>query len=127
MKYIVYVGLTYVEANLLAWDHNTDIEYRMTMTFIQRVIFIHNEFLQICGGDKSKVDASFQKQCCLEIGIPIKADNVKQKNAKGSDAFKDVDGYFQLEFRVGKTWDLIEDIFSLWENIGIKNKKVKKN
>ena len=72
VKCIIYVGLTYVEANLLAWDHNTDSEYRMTMTFIQRVRFIHNEFLQICGGDKSNVDASFEKQCCMEIGIPIK-------------------------------------------------------
>ena len=79
MKRIIYVGLTYVEANLLAWDHNTNSEYRMTMKFIQRVIFIHNEFFQICGGDKSKVDASFRKQCCLEICIPIKEDNVKQK------------------------------------------------
>ena len=51
---------------------------------------------------KFKFDASFRKQCCLEIGIPIKEDNVKQKNAKGSDAFRYVDGYFQLEFRVGK-------------------------
>ena len=51
---------------------------------------------------------------------------MKQKNAKGSDAFRDVDGYFQLAFRVGKTWELTEDIFSMWENIGIKNQKVKK-
>ena len=51
---------------------------------------------------------------------------VKQKNAKGSDAFISVDGYFQLAFRVGKTWDLVEEIFIMWENIRIKNKKVKK-
>ena len=31
-----------------------------------------------------------------------------------------------MEFRVGKTWDLVEDIFSMWENISIKNQKVKK-
>ena len=115
-----------MQKQILAWDHNKDSEYKMTMTFIQRVRFSHTEFLQICGGDKSKVDASFWKQCCLEIGIPIKEDNVKQKNAKGSDAIIVVDGYFQLEFRVGKTWDLIEDIFSMWDNIDIKNQKVKK-
>ena len=115
-----------VEAKLLEWDHNTDSEYRITVTFSQRVRFIHSEFVQICGGEKSKFDASFQKQCCMEIGIPIKEDNVKQKNDKGSDAIRVVDRYFQLAFRVGKTWDLIEDIFILWENIGIKNKKVKK-
>ena len=56
---IIYVGLTDVEAKLLAWDHNTDSEYRLTMTFVQRVRFIHSEFVQICGGEKSRVDASF--------------------------------------------------------------------
>ena len=103
MKCIVYVGLTNVNVKLLAWDHNIDSEYRMTMIFIQRVRFIHNEFFQICGGDKSKVHASFRKQCCLEIGIPIKEDNVKQKNDKGGDACRVVNGYFQLAFKVGKT------------------------
>ena len=34
VKCIVFADLTDVEANLLAWDHNTDSEYRMTMTFI---------------------------------------------------------------------------------------------
>ena len=126
VKCIIYAGLTDVEAKLLAWDHNTDSEYRMTMTFIQRVRFIHSEFMQICGGEKSKVDQSFRKQCCLEIGIPIKEEKVKQKNCKGSEAFRAVDNIFQLAFKVGKTWDLIDDIFSLWENIGIKNQKVKK-
>ena len=94
VKCIIYVGLTDVEINLLAWDHNRNSEYQMTMTFIQSVIFIHNEFVQICCGEGSKVYASFQKQCCLEIGIPIKEDNVKQKTAKGNDAFRSVDGYF---------------------------------
>ena len=78
------------------------------MAFIQRVILIHNKKFQICGGYQSKVYASFQKQCCLDIGIPIKEDNVKQKIAKGSDAFRAVDGYFNFAFKVGKTWDLIE-------------------
>ena len=78
------IGFTDSLSNLklLAWDHNTDSEYRMTMTFIQRVRFIHNEFLQICVGEKSKVDVSFRKHCCLETGIPIKEDNVKQKMPK---------------------------------------------
>ena len=45
VKCIIYVGLIDVDENLLAWDHNIDSEYRMSMTFIQRVRFIHNEFL----------------------------------------------------------------------------------
>ena len=84
------------------------------MTFIQRVRFIHNEFEQICGGDRLKVDVSFQKQCCLEIRFLIKDDNVKGRFATGSDAVKAVDDYFLLAFRMGKLWNLIDDIFNLW-------------
>jgi hypothetical protein len=47
IKCIIYVHLTDSEAKLLAWDHNTDNEYRMSMNFIQRVRFIHNEFSEI--------------------------------------------------------------------------------
>ena len=28
---------------------------------------------------------------------------------------------------MGKAWDLIDEIFNLWESIGIKNQKVKKS
>ena len=82
--------------------------------------------LQICGVDRLKVDAYFQKQCCMEIGFPIKEDDVKQKGLKGSDAFRAIDNYFQLAFKMGEIWDLIEEIFSMWDNIGIKKQKVKK-
>ena len=61
VKCIIYVGLIDVEAKLLAWDHNIDSDYRLSMTFIQMIIFIRNEFEQICVGDRSKVDANFQK------------------------------------------------------------------
>ena len=44
IKCIIYAGLTDMEAKRLVWDHNKDSECRMSMTFIQRVIFIHNEF-----------------------------------------------------------------------------------
>ena len=119
-----------------AWDHNTDNEYRMSMTFIQRVIFIHNEFKQTCGGDRSKVDADFWKQCCMEIGFPIKDENVKYKGFKGSDAlrtvnnyfmltFRTVDNYFMLAIRMRPIWDLINEIFNMWENIDIKSQNVK--
>ena len=51
---------------------------------------------------------------------------MKQKGLKGSDAFRVVDNYFQLAFRMGPIWDLIDNIFNTWENIGIKNQKLKK-
>ena len=62
----------------------------------------------------------------MEIGFLIKEDDVKHKGLKGSDAFIVVDNYFQLAFRMGPIWDLIKEIFNMWDNIGIKNQKVKK-
>jgi hypothetical protein len=50
----------------------------------------------------------------------------KKKIAKGSDIFRAVDSYFQLGFRNGQVWDLIDEIFTLWANISIKNQRVKK-
>jgi len=35
MKCIIYVGLSDTKAKLVAWDHNSDNEYRMSMTFIK--------------------------------------------------------------------------------------------
>jgi hypothetical protein len=37
-----------------------------------------------------------------------------------------VDSYFQFGFRTRKVWYLIDEIFTLWENVSIKNKRVKK-
>jgi hypothetical protein len=48
------------------------------MTFIQRVRFIHNEFSEICRGERSNVDVKFQKQCCMEIRFPLDDENTKE-------------------------------------------------
>ena len=45
---------------------------------------------------------------------------------KTADLFRGVDNIFQLAFRTRDIWNLIDEIFSMWENIGIKNQKVKK-
>ena len=50
----------------------------------------------------------------------------KKKNCKGSDIFIVVDNYFQLGFRIRHVWNLIDEIFTLWKNISIKNQRVKK-
>ena len=63
----------------------------------------------------------------MEIGFPCSKGKSRQKGVKESDLFRDMDNYFQLGFKIGQTCDLIDEIFSLWENIGIKNQKVKKN
>ena len=62
----------------------------------------------------------------MEIGIPLDDENTKEKYRKGSDIFRDVDNYFQLGFRTRHVWDLIDDIFTLWEDISVKNQRVKK-
>ena len=93
----------------------------MSMNFIQRVRFIYNDFFEICRGERSNVDVKFQKQCFMEIGFPLDDENAKEKNRKGSDVFRAVDNYFQLGFRIGQVCDLIDEIFTLWENISIKN------
>jgi hypothetical protein len=62
----------------------------------------------------------------MEISFPIDDENEKEKNCKGSIVFIVVDNYFQLRFRTGQVWDLIYEIFNLWENIGIKNQRVNK-
>eukprot|EP01018_Ginkgo_biloba_P026436 Gb_14004 [translate_table: standard] len=59
VKCIVYAGLTPLEAKLLAWDHNHDNEYRVEMKFIQKNQFFHNEFIDLCEGDKSKATFEF--------------------------------------------------------------------
>ena len=51
----------------------------MYMNFIQRVRFIHNEFSEICRGERSNVDVKFQKQCCMEIGFSLDNENTKEK------------------------------------------------
>ena len=63
VKCIIYVGLIEIESKLLALDHNEDNEYGMKMTFIQRARFIHNEFIEKCGGDKTKASVAFRKEC----------------------------------------------------------------
>ena len=54
----------------------------MSMSFIQRVRFIHNEYSEICRGERSNVDVKFQKQCCMEIRFPLDDENTKKKISK---------------------------------------------
>ena len=44
-----------------------------------------------------------------------------------SSIFRSMDNIFQLAFRTGEVWDLIDEIFDQWENISIKNQKVRKS
>lgn len=126
MKCIIYAGLTEIESKLLAWDHNANNEYRMKMIFIQRVRFIHNEFIEKCGGDKTQFSVTFRKECLMETDYQI--DEKKAKDGKlNTNFFRRTDNIFQLAFRTRDVWDLIDEIFYRWENISIKNQKVRKS
>ena len=54
----VYAGLTNEEAKVLALDHNIDSDFRLEMTFIQKIRFFHSEWIDTIksGG---KVDDNF--------------------------------------------------------------------
>lgn len=50
---------------------------------------------------------------------------LKEKNHKISDAFKVVDRFFQLGFKIEKIWDFINEVFNMWDSIDIKIKGLK--
>ena len=102
MKCFIYVFLTETKGKVIGMKHNADNEYRISMTFIQMVIFIHNEFLEKCGGDKTKVSLSFRKECCMETSYQIE-DKINSKGDKiNSHLFRGMDNIFQLTFRIGE-------------------------
>jgi len=64
------------------------------MSFIQRVRFIHNEFVEKCGGNKKKFSLSFSKKCCMETCYQIE-DKINSKDGKvNSELFRDMDNIF---------------------------------
>jgi len=65
----------------------------------------------------------------MEIGYQIeeKTNSKGGKGNKNSDLFRGVDNIFQFVFRNGDVWKLIDEIFSIWEYIAIKNQRVKKS
>ncbi|MCO5547183.1 hypothetical protein L7F22_000626 [Adiantum nelumboides] len=111
----VYAGLTDEEAKVLALDHNIDSDFRLEMSFIQKIRFFHNECVDTIkrGGN---VDDNFRVALCEKCGL-----EVKKKGGRGASQkpnTKQYDNYFQLAFRDGKIWDLQEEIFKLHESTG---------
>ena len=96
------------------------------MTFIQRVRFIHSEFEEKCGGDRTKVTTEFQKECCMEIGYQIE----EKTNSKGGNGNKHSDllrgvNIFQLAFRIGDVWRLIDEILACGKTLPLKTRRSK--
>lgn len=96
----------------MAWGHNAYNEFRKSLNFIQMVIFIDNEFVEKCGGVKTKVSLNFQKECCMETGYQIE-DKINSKGGKlNSQLFKGMDKIFHLVFRTCEIQELIDEILT---------------
>ena len=67
------------------------------MNFI-RVRFIHSEFEEKCGGDKTKVDHAIWKECCMEISYQIEEKITSKGGKVNYEIFRGMDKIFQLEF-----------------------------
>ncbi|MCO5547125.1 hypothetical protein L7F22_000567 [Adiantum nelumboides] len=120
----VYAGLTDEEAKVLALGHNIDPEFCLEISFIQKIRFFHNEWVDTIkrGG---KVDDNFQVALCEKSGF-----EVKKKGGHGASQkpnTKQYDNYFQLAFQDGEVWDLQEEIFKLHELGKLKGQKLSKS
>ncbi|MCO5555464.1 hypothetical protein L7F22_009009 [Adiantum nelumboides] len=91
----VYAGLSDEDAKTLALDHNVDLKMRLSMSFLQKVRYFHNEW----------VDHLRQAGC--------QAKHTRFQN------------FFQLAFCDGDLWEHQEEIFKLWEEGKVKGQRVK--
>ena len=57
----------------------------------------------------------------MERGYQIEEKISSKGDRVNTDIFESIDNIFQLAFRTGEIWELINEIFGMWENIGIKN------
>ena len=62
---------THEEANLLAWDHNNDNNYRQKMSCIEHIRFFHHEYLDALQRFGSKLNPGLCRRCLLEVGIVV--------------------------------------------------------
>ena len=62
----------------------------------------------------------------MEICYQIEEKISPEGDRVNTDIFRSIDNILRLEFKNGEIWELINEIFIKWENIGIKkNKKPK--
>ena len=63
----------------------------------------------------------------METGYQID-DRIQSKGGKvNSELFRGIDNIYQMPFRTGEIWELIDDISNICENISIKKQKDKKS
>ena len=67
----VYAGLSDEDAKTLALDHNVDSELRLSMSFLQKVRYFHNEWVDHLRQGK-KADETFKVRLCDQVGLATK-------------------------------------------------------
>ncbi|MCO5570667.1 hypothetical protein L7F22_024394 [Adiantum nelumboides] len=91
----VYASLTNKEAKVLAFDHNIDLEFFLEMSYIQKIRFFHNEWVDTIKHGR-KVDDNFRVALCEKRGLEAK--NKGGRGASQKPNTKQYDNYFQLAF-----------------------------
>ena len=57
----------------------------------------------------------------METGNQIEEKINSKGGRENNNMFKGIDSIFKLAFRTREIWELINEFFIMWENIGIKN------
>ena len=115
----VYAGLTHEEANLLAWDHHNDNDYRQKMYCIEWIRFFDQEYLDALQKYGPRLHPNLHWQCLLEVGITV-------DESTRFEGLRKYDSWFQLAFWSGEVWELQDRIFSMWEQKEVKGQWSKK-
>ncbi|MCO5585897.1 hypothetical protein L7F22_039831 [Adiantum nelumboides] len=80
----VYAGLSDEDAKTLALDHNVDLEMRLSMSFLQKVHYFHNEWVDHLRQGKN-VDETFKVRLCEQVGLATKKSKKAQRSRGGSE------------------------------------------
>jgi hypothetical protein len=84
--------------------------YWSSMIAIERVHWIHSRFVK----NNEERSYEFRKECALELDMPGLGDRDKRAVLTAQD------NYFQLAYRTGKVWELVDKNFDLWDRGGLK-------
>ncbi|MCO5599111.1 hypothetical protein L7F22_053211 [Adiantum nelumboides] len=77
----VYAGLSDEDAKTLALDHNVDLEMRLSMSFLPKVHYFHNEWVDHLRQGK-KADEAFKVRLCEQVGLATKKSKKGERGAK---------------------------------------------
>lgn len=86
----VYAGLSDEDAKTLALDHNLDSDMRLSMSFLQKIRYFHNEWISHTN-QGNKADEAFKVKLCEQVGLATKqskkGERSSKPNIRGYDKF----------------------------------------